>query len=169
MKENGLQRSDQLSRAEGYQRMKLCKRGYREVTSARVCGVSFEGCPIWLWSLRASDWAKIFITGTDEARLRQCHVSTWSLLGGKFEVVEAREVPALEGVDLWLLSGSLEFVTVSAAPHSTPKACWISSSGRRKPSVAINGWQWSKVCHSRVGGSTTSSAVFGFWGSSEGA
>ena len=124
MKENGL-----LPRAEGYQRLKLCKRGYREVMSAKVCGVSFEGCPIWSWSLRVSDWAKIFITGTDEARLRQCHVSTWSFLRGKFEVVGAREVPSLEGVDLWLLSGSLEFVTVSAAPHSTPKACWICLDG----------------------------------------
>ena len=52
-----------------YKRLKLCKRGYREQSLSLVCGVMFEGVPIWLWAIRLSDWKTVYVSETDEGRL----------------------------------------------------------------------------------------------------
>ena len=51
----------------------LVKRGYRETTSDLTCGVLFDKDPIWLWSLRPNSWSKIYLTVSDETRLRLEH------------------------------------------------------------------------------------------------
>jgi hypothetical protein len=38
-----------------YQRLKLCKRGYRDAKLAKVCGVRIEGLPMWLWTIRLAE------------------------------------------------------------------------------------------------------------------
>ena len=53
-----------------YQRLKLCKRGFRDEMVERVCGVSFEDLPLWLWTMRLAEWSTVYITDTDEVRLR---------------------------------------------------------------------------------------------------
>ena len=66
------------SNETGYTKLKLVKRGHMALMEPVVCGLSFEALPAWLWSFRLSDWAKVLITDTDEDKLRQYHVSTWS-------------------------------------------------------------------------------------------
>ena len=148
---------------EGYKRLKLCKRGYREATASKVCGLSFEGCPVWIWAIRLSDWSKIVITGSDEVRLRQGYLTTWTVVKERLEIVVERDIPTLQGVDMWFVSGSMEYLQYSATPLLTPRTCWLSSGGRRKPSCC-EGWQWTSVSHSRVGGTTSSTGMFGFVG-----
>ena len=98
----------ETSRPDGYKRIKVCKRGYREATSPKVCGILFEGCPVWCWAIRITDWSKIVITGPDEARIRQFYVSTWSFLKERLEIVRTKEVSTLAGVDMWFAaSGSM--------------------------------------------------------------
>ena len=150
-------------RQEGYKRLKLCKRGYREATASKICGVSFEGCPVWLWAMRLTDWSEIVITGTDEERLRQSHVSTWDVVKERLKIVEPKVIPTLVGIDMWFVSGSLEFLRYTGTPPSTPKICWLATAGRRRPAAGAN-WQWTSVAHARVGGSTTANGMFGFEG-----
>ena len=80
-----------------YQRLKLCKRGFREASSQRVCGLSFEGLPAWAWAIRLADWKVIYITGADERRLRQCHVSTWTFMESKVIVVDPSTIQGMKG------------------------------------------------------------------------
>ena len=75
-----------------YQRLKVCKRGHREAFVEKVCGVSFEGLPVWLWSMRLAEWSTIYITDTDDLKLRQHHLTTWEFARSKLAIVEAKAV-----------------------------------------------------------------------------
>ena len=109
----GVEEVEQGQGPGGYQRLKLVKRGYRETTVERVCGLSFEGFPVLIWSFRLSDWSKIYITDTDERRLRQYHVSTWSYAKDKLVIIFAGDIVSLVGVDVWFVSGSMVFIESS--------------------------------------------------------
>lgn len=142
-----------------YQRLKVCKRGHREAFVEKVCGVSFEGLPVWLWSLRLAEWSTIYITDTDDLKLRQHHLTTWEFARSKLAIVDAKAVGTLL-MDMWLVSGSLAFVTSAIGPLGTPKLAWMSEGGRRKPSLA-DGWEWLHVSHAMVGGVTKATGIFG--------
>ena len=66
-----------VSPDKGYKRLKQCKRGYREVSLRRVCGMILEGLPVWLWSIRLADWSVIYVSDEDEKRLKRDHLMTW--------------------------------------------------------------------------------------------
>ena len=103
------------------------------------------------------------ITGSDEVRLRQGYLTTWTVVKERLEIVVEKDIPTLQGVDMWFASGSMEYLRYLATPLLTPKTCWLSSGGRRKPSCC-KGWQWTSVSHSRVGGTTSATGMFGFVG-----
>ena len=121
----------------------------------RQCGVSFEGLPVWLWTLRLAEWSAIYITGTDEVKLRQYHVSTWEFVKHKLVIVEIGGRHPLPNVDLWLISGPLAFIkSWEGRINASAMACWVSDGGRRKPTNSGLGCEWHLVFHARVGGVT---------------
>ena len=155
--ENGL--VDGSPAVQSYQRLKLCKRGYREAIAPKVCGVSFEALPLWLWSIRLSEWSTIHITDTDEVRLRQYHTSTWEAVHEKLVIVQSTTRCA---VDLWLASGSLAFLLALEDQIKGPLVGWVSDGSRRKPATsAMSRWSWTRVSHAMVGGVTKAMGMFG--------
>ena len=153
-----------LEALQPYQRLKMVKRGHREAFIERVCGVKFEGIPFWLWTLRLAEWSKVYIVDTDEARLRQYHLSTWEFVKSKLVIVEESKVSGLSPVDLWMISGSLSFIQDIRGPTDTPMIAWMANGGRRKPTDKGDGWSWTHVTHSKVGGVTTATGIFGVCG-----
>ena len=150
-----------------YKRLKLCKRGYREVSVQRVCGIMFEGLPVWFWSLRLSDWSVIYLSVEDEKRLKEDHPKTWDFAQDRISVVPKATLEKLDDVDLWFVSGPMSALE-RLDSFIGAKAFWLATGGRRKPSSSgKSGWQWLSVAHSRVGGTTTSSGMFGLKGMRE--
>ena len=155
--ENGLAGSP--GPMQSYQRLKLCKRGYREAITPKVCGVSFEALPLWLWSIRLSEWSAIYITDTDEVRLRQYHVSTWEVVHEKLVIVHSTTHCS---VDLWLASGSIAFLLALENQIEGPLVGWMSDGARRKPATStMSKWEWVRVSHAMVGGVTKAMGIFG--------
>ena len=151
----------------GYKRLKLCKRGYREVSAQWVCGMIFEGLPVWLWSLRLSDWSLIYVSVEDEKMLKADHPKTWDFAQDRISSVSKETLENLVDVDLWFVSGSMSALE-RVDSFTGAKAFWLSTGGRRKPKLWVNsGWQWLSVVHSRVGGTTTSGGMFGLKGIKE--
>ncbi len=151
------QDSDVLSPT--YSRLKLSKRGHREAIIERVCGVSFEDFPVWLWTLRLAEWSSILIRDIDEVHLRQYHVATWEAVKSKLVIRRSYEN---SGVDVWLISGSLQFVRAQEKLLRVPRMVgWLSDGGRRKPKIKGSQWSWFPVSHSKIGGVTKSTRMFG--------
>jgi hypothetical protein len=159
-KESVLSRVE-LESEQTYQRLKLCKRGHREQIVARVCGVTFEKLPMWLWTIRLAEWSHIYITDTDELKWRQYHVSTWEFVKAKLVMVTAAALPDLKFIDLWMISGSSMFIRELRCPLGTPVVGWMSNGGRRKPSIGDPDWSWSKVSLALIGGVTKATGMFG--------
>ena len=138
------------------------KRGYREAHSLLSCGVSFEADPVWLWSMRPNDWDHIFISQSDEARLRRYH----PVLASKMELKLRIFSPPIASDDdvstahVWWISGSTTFVGAIDAPLSVCQVVWLSSAPRRLPTDASR-FKWSKISHFEVGGVTLARATFG--------
>jgi hypothetical protein len=149
----------------GYQKLKLVKRGHMALSEPLVCGLSFDSLPAWLWSFRFSDWAAILLTDTDERRLRQYHVSTWSFWRVKLIVVEPGEVATgLHNAVVWFASGSRSFLEpFGEQGEGIPVVTWLERGGRRRPADTLRK-RWFSVAHALVGGSTTSRGVFGSCG-----
>jgi hypothetical protein len=144
-----------------YQRLKLCKRGYREAMVARVCGVRFEGLPMWLWTIRLAEWSTIYITGTDEVLLRQYHVATWEYVKPKLVLIDEVIDRPLPEVDLWMISGTLKFIgSVAERLREYPRVFWMSDGGRRTPKTVLLGVDWKMITHAQVGGVTKASGIF---------
>ena len=145
-----------------YQRLKLVKRGHRGRTEPQVCGVSFESCPVWIWAFRLSDWEAIYVTDTDELRLRQYHSSTWSFVQDRVRIVSINQLPFItEDVGVWFVSGSRKFLQSFVGPAlGTPTMIWLEGCGRRRPPDTLERI-WFSVSHETVGGSTTARGVFG--------
>jgi hypothetical protein len=148
-----------------YQRLKLCKRGYREATLAKVCGVRIEGLPMWLWTIRLAEWSTIYITSADEVILRQYHVSTWDYVRSRLVLIEDGADKLLPEVDIWLISGTLEFIaSLDKCMSTCPRLVWISDGGRRTPKSVLRCFDWKTIIHSKVGGMTKATAIFGIAG-----
>ncbi|KAI2494742.1 hypothetical protein MHU86_19779 [Fragilaria crotonensis] len=145
--------------SQTYSRLKLCKRGHREALVERVCAVSFEDLPVWLWTLRLAEWSSIHIVDTDEVHLRQYHGATWEAIKSKLVI---RKSYVGLGVDVWLVSGSLQFLCAQERLLvGEPMVGWLSDGGRRRPKVEGSQWSWFPVSHSRIGGVTKSTGMFG--------
>ena len=113
--------------------------------------------------MRLSDWEEIAITDTDEVRLRQYHLSTWSLVSEKLRIIRstgANSVAARRLVDVWFVSGSRDFLAEFGKLGLSPAIYWIERCGRRRPQDTSE-CSWFTVSHERVGGSTTARGVFG--------
>jgi hypothetical protein len=120
--------------AERRPTIKLVKRGYRDTADPpQVCGLSFECLPAWVWSLRLSDWSSILITDTDELRLCQYHLETWSFVNDKLTIIPTSAVKQCTAV-VWFVSGSREFVDQFDGPPSIPVVFWLERCGCRRPS-----------------------------------
>ena len=152
----------------GYQRNKLCKRGHRAAIVERECGVCFEGLPVWLWTIRLAEWSTIYITDTDEAKLRQYHVSTWDFVKAKLVIFKADNGQALPKVNLWLVSGPMSLILLWERRIETAiMACWVADCGRRKPIHSGSRCDWHIVSHAQVGGVTKATGMFGIMGLTE--
>ena len=142
---------------------KEVKRGYRSFSTPKVCGVSFERFPAWLWVLRVMDWSHILITSVDESRIRQNHPTTFGKYGNRwkvFDVDEIHQLPIVDEACVWWVSGGMEFVNSVRLPPHVPSVSWITSAPRRSPRDEAPSHQWLSVSHSKVGGSTTARGVF---------
>ena len=109
-----------------YKHLKLVKRGFRGSMEPKTCGILFESLPAWMWAIRLSDWESVVITDTDEARLRQYHRSTWSLLRDKLKIVRLSQGRAseLSCVHVWFVSGSRRFIDAFDTLGSAPTIYW---------------------------------------------
>ena len=144
-----------------YKHLKLVKRGFSGKAEPLTCGIMFESNPAWVWALRLSDWEAIAITDTDELRLRQYHLSTWSLVSDRLRIVlSASDTKLAHSVHVWFVSGSRGFLDSFQGPIGTPSVFWIEQCGRRRPGDTPER-TWFTVSHESVGGSTTSRGVFG--------
>jgi hypothetical protein len=145
------------------------KRGFRAICDPKVCGVSFENLPVWLWTLRPIEWSTIFITETDEARIHQTHPELWTRLSGKFLRVTKSVMidPRVSLADVWWISGSESFVHEQRLPNAMALVLWLERSGRRLPSSMSktdDRIQWTHLNHCRVGGITNAHGWFGVRG-----
>jgi hypothetical protein len=141
------------------QHQKRVVRGYRGPTPPRSCGVVFEDVPLWLWSLRASDFTKIWVTPESAIRLQTVFWSTWVHFETKLVISDAA-TPA-SNVDVWFVSGSWDFLEAQCFQKSTTVIMWLFPTSRRKPANSTV-TRWTRIAHSQVGGTTTMSGVFGF-------
>ncbi len=57
--------------------VKQVKRGFRVIVSLKACGISFERCPVWLWTLCPAKWHTIVMTRADAQRLQDHYPPTW--------------------------------------------------------------------------------------------
>jgi hypothetical protein len=143
--------------------LKQVKRGYRSFSQPRVCGVSFERLPAWLWVLRMVEWSEVVVTRADELRLRHAYPLLFERYGSRWRVaddsVDLHSI-AKEAV-VWWVSGTLNFVQSLRLPLGVPVVCWITNAPRRTPPGRNTApHQWLSVSHSKVGGATTARGVF---------
>lgn len=148
--------------AAEYRPLKLVKRGFVDNTEPVLsCGIRFEASPTWIWALRLSDWEAIYITDTDELRLRQYHQSTWLHSKDKLRIVrENRNEIQADTAGVWFLSGSRGYLDQIQIPDGVPRVLWAEGCGRRRP-PDTDGLRWFSVSHEMVGGSTTLRGAFG--------
>ena len=132
------------------------------MTSQLTCGVLFESDPLWLWSLRPNSWRKIFLTGPDEARIRQDHPVLFSSFENKITIIPSTFVgdyPAISQDYMWV-SGFKCFIELLVLPPVGTHVFCLLNSGRRLP-THINHINWTKISHRNVGGVTNARGSFG--------
>ena len=147
-------------------RTKQVRRGFRAHYPPQVCGVSFESTPLWLWTLRPSDWETIVISACNEAQLREVESSTWTLFERKFLVVKdgspsswARELELANAV-VWWGSGASSFCgRALECDVSCPRVFCQVPSPRRTPK-ATESVEWYSLLHRNAGGTTNARGVF---------
>lgn len=140
---------------------KAVKRGFKSFHDPKVCGLSFERLPAWLWTLRPAEWSSILLSESDKHRLHQTHPILHKLYLDKFRVVNS---PGCNSVgteaDVWWISGSHEFIMSLMLPSGVPTVAWVTGSSRRSPIPSTPSNQWLNVSHSKVGGCTTCRGKF---------
>ena len=138
------------------------KRGYKNFSSPRSCGVSIHDDPVWLWSLRPKEWSSVFILQSEWERLRLRHPVTWGRFQHLFTVVG----PPIEShyqchqVALWWISGSISYIESLKLPSEVGQVYWIKGQARRWPS-SLSDISWRKITHAHVGGTTNARGTFG--------
>jgi hypothetical protein len=131
------------------------KRGFKDFSSPLTCGVSFQGPPVWLWTLRPRAWKTIFILKRDWEVLQLHHLPLWESFGGSLVVVDPplnRSISCHEA-SVWWISGSMQFIDTLSLPAEVPQIYWVATTGRWWPK-SDNGVLWKCISHSHVGGST---------------
>ena len=148
---------------------KAVKRGYKSFHEPRVCGISFEGLPAWLWTLRTAEWSSILLTEPDKRRICKAHPLLYSQYGDKFRVImqPLDSDPAVFEAVVWWVSGSQAFVESLMLPVGVPAVAWVMGCSRRSPPPSTPGSQWLSVSHAKVGGCTTSRGKFFVYGLAE--
>jgi hypothetical protein len=142
------------------------KRGFRASCDPKICGVSFENLPVWLWAIRPIDWSQIFITKRDESRLCQTHPELWNRLSDKFLIVSKSVMvdSQVSLADVWWVSGSASFINGLSFPQAMRLVIWVEGRGRRLTaslSQSQNHIHWTNINHCRVGGVTNARGWFG--------
>ena len=148
-------------------RAKGIKRGFRAMRDPKICGVSFESLPVWLWALRPKEWSEIFITESDERRIHQAHPELRTLMGERFVTVEdpPRHDPRCAMADVWWISGTEAFLKGLTLPESIVRVIWGSGIGRRIPrSMESESTKWQNISHAHVGGVTNARGWIGITG-----
>ena len=137
-------------------------RGFRAPSSPRTCRVSFEGPPVWLWSLRRIDWTTIAMTHECKGRLQRDYEATYLAFQDKIMTTDhLLSVPA----SVWFASGSTRFLAQFFHISDMPIVRLVLGEGRRPKSILKSShMQWLSLPHTRVGGSTTCRAILGFSG-----
>jgi hypothetical protein len=109
--------------AAEYRPLKLVKRGFVDNAVPLMCGIRFESSPAWFWALRLSDWEAIYITDTDELRLRQYHQPTWLHTKDKLRIVRAKHNRTQpDTASVWFLSGSRGYLDKIEIPDGVPSS-----------------------------------------------
>ena len=143
------------------------KRGFRSLSTPRICGVVSVGHPVWLWSLRICDWSEIRIPRSCETDLRRNYTTTWQQWKSKFVIADPVTVGRIDsGAIVWFLSGpSCLLSKFSPCSDSTIIIRLLLTEGRRPPKdLRVSSVQWFSLAHSRAGGVTTSRGLFGLSG-----
>lgn len=150
--------------------VKEVRRGFRAGVTPKSCGLIFEQCPVWLWTIRPSEWHTIVMTRADEKRLEDNYPSTWERFKTRIKAVLSVEAglnisEAWEAADLdvWWISGSGAFCESVRLSNSDRRVIWRSDAGRRTPK-SEGGWRWYRVSHQNVGGVTNARGSFGVAG-----
>ena len=144
------------------------KRGFRALPVPRICGVTFEGPPAWLWSLRMNDWSSILIPPNDANLLRRDYETTWTVFQPKLVIADLPLLALLAGTaSVWLASGSSTFLSnLSSTAIVDPLVRIVLGEGRRPtPILKAAHIQWVSLPHTRVGG-VYQSLYRGLFGSS---
>ena len=134
------------------------KRGFRALSPPKTCGIRFERCPVWLWTLRPAEWCSTSIAASDERRLHSSYRSTWDRFCDKLAIEEV--VADVGTPDVWWISGSERFVAGLDLPDAIPSVTWRSKAWRRTPRASTSE-QWYSVSHQNVGGVTNARGLFG--------
>ena len=149
-------------KSEGQSSLKI-KRGFRSVGTPKVCGVSFECHPLWLWTLRPSDWSEVWMTAESLDRLSTTHALTLERFRHLVKTYHdgTDNDLAVEASDVWWISGSKAFVEVeSDRIGGCPNVVCLTKSPRRTPSPVTEGEKWYSISHQSVGGVTNARGIF---------
>jgi hypothetical protein len=138
------------------------KRGYKNFTSPQACGVSIQGDPVWLWTLRPKEWSSICIIESEWELLRTRHYATWDRFQSLFDVVqppiEARE--SCHQVSVWWISGESHYIESLRLPSDVGQVFWLVNQSRRWPK-SLSHINWKRITHAHVGGTTAARGTFG--------
>ena len=131
------------------------------MTSHLTCGLIFESDPLRLWSLRPNSWATIYITVSDEVRLRQGHPELYSTFEHKFRTIPSTfsaDFSTIQPDFMWVC-GPIHFVELIVLPDDGNHVFCITNAGRRPPSIPKI--TLTTICHRNIGGVTNARGLFG--------
>ena len=138
------------------------KRGYKNFATTRLCGVSIQDEPVWLWTLRLKEWSTIYISQPEYERLQVRYPTVWEKFKSALEVVDSPSEadPRCHQVSVWWVSGTWEFIESLRLPAQVGQVYWLRHQSRRWPKCRFP-IDWKRITHAHVGGSTNARGVFG--------
>lgn len=139
------------------------KRGFRAMGVPKICGISFDIHPVWLWTLRPSEWNEVWMSEETNLKLMEMHLETgkrFAHLIKTFHEGSGNDV-AVGAADVWWISGSQQFVEVPLTRiGSCPCVSSLTRAPRRTPKSTSEEDSWYSVCHRSVGGVTNARGYF---------
>ena len=139
------------------------KRGFREVGKPKVCGISFDLHPLWLWTLRPSEWSEIWISVETDIRLKETHRETWNRHSHLIQTYRegTNNGHAVSSADVWWISGTKRFVEVALSRKGPCRSVsCLTRSPRRTPASTEKGGKWYSLCHQSIGSVTNARGIF---------
>jgi hypothetical protein len=127
--------------------------------------IANEGFPDWLLSVRRCDWAEIGISELQAIQLQQICPKIFDQLDSILKIIpKSEEVMYLRSVDVFLCSGSVEFVENCChfLQKSTPIIAIFTGVSRIRR--RLHEWDQWTYKHSKVGGVTSCRITMGFRG-----